>query len=278
MKNSTNKVDFIGIGAPKCATSWIAECLVEHPEVCIPQKELHFFEKNYSKGIVWYLDYFKDCKNKVKGEFTPQYLSFEKAPERIKKYFPDVRLIVCLRNPIERAYSSYWHKRNKFGIDSSFEKVIEEMPEIKERSMYYKQLRNYLRYFKKRQILILIYEDIEEDPAAFIKKVYRFLDIDKNVIPPSLNKRVNITRRYKIAGVHKTLVSLHSSIRSNKTTSGVIKKLGIYKAGKFIQKVNTKARNYPKMNTGTREKLRKEYRDEIVGLEKLIGRDLSFWK
>src|SRR6056297_562433 len=104
-------IDFIGIGAQKAGTSSIFHFLKEHPEICTSsKKEIHFFDKeyNYLKGIKFYRKFFNNCSSKnIKGEFTPRYIYHPKVAQRIKKYFPDVKLIVSLRNPIERAISHY---------------------------------------------------------------------------------------------------------------------------------------------------------------------------
>jgi hypothetical protein len=119
------RVDFIGIGSGKCATTWAYTCLLEHPQISGPDvKELNFFvtEKNtiserdfehyklfYNKGIESYLERFKRCpSDSVKGEISVAYLTDSGAAELIKKYFPDVKILVFLRDPVERAYSSYW--------------------------------------------------------------------------------------------------------------------------------------------------------------------------
>src|SRR6056297_2233099 len=111
--------DFIGIGAMKAATSWIYKCLIEHPEVCgSSKKELHFFDRpqNYKKGIDYYISFFKHCpQDKAKGEYTPNYLYSPATPELISRHFPNVKIIVCLRNPAERAWSHYLFSVKKKG-------------------------------------------------------------------------------------------------------------------------------------------------------------------
>ena len=98
--------DFIGIGASKAASSWIFSCLKEHPEICVSsKKEINFFNKpyNYNKGIEHYKSFFKHCpKKSIKGEFTPNYINSTQVPQLIHKHFPNVKIIACLRNPIDK--------------------------------------------------------------------------------------------------------------------------------------------------------------------------------
>ncbi|MFW6174033.1 MAG: hypothetical protein ACOC5T_09840 [Elusimicrobiota bacterium] len=76
MNNNDFKVDFLGIGWPRCATSWIYECLKEHSEICMAEKkETHYFTVNFKKGINYYHDCFKHCDlNAIKGEYSPDYI------------------------------------------------------------------------------------------------------------------------------------------------------------------------------------------------------------
>ena len=105
-------VDFIGIGAPKSGTTWLSECLREHPRVCMSEpKEIHFFNKTYAfywkkqewkymKGMEWYAEHWRGCTSGQKrGEFSVFYMQDESTPELIHKHFPHVKLIACLRHP-----------------------------------------------------------------------------------------------------------------------------------------------------------------------------------
>src|SRR3989338_8844309 len=104
------KIDFIGVGAMRCGTTWIWQCLIEHPRICsIPKKEVNFFrEESYEDRLDEYLAKFSHCPtDSLKGEFTPSYINRLDCAERIKRFFPDVKIIICLRNPIDRAYDQY---------------------------------------------------------------------------------------------------------------------------------------------------------------------------
>ncbi|HEU4677805.1 MAG TPA: sulfotransferase domain-containing protein, partial [Candidatus Paceibacterota bacterium] len=102
-------IDFIGLGAQKSGTSWAYTCLYEHPAVCMPQKELHFFSRpRFEEGKEWYEAQFKNCApGKLRGEWSTSYLYSPDAPERIRSLYPNAKLLAILRNPIDRAYSQY---------------------------------------------------------------------------------------------------------------------------------------------------------------------------
>ncbi len=103
------KLDFIGIGANRSATGWIYQCLKEHPEICMSsQKETHFFGKNHLLGFKFLKNNFKHCQpHQIKGEYSPEYISYPGSPELIRKYYPNAKIILCMRNPIDRLYSSF---------------------------------------------------------------------------------------------------------------------------------------------------------------------------
>ncbi len=100
----TNKPTFLGVGVMKSGTTWIVECLREHPEVFMSEpKELHYFSRNRNKGIEWYYNFFQN-KNSFKaiGEFSNTYFDDPEIPRRIIKELGSIKIIICIRNPIER--------------------------------------------------------------------------------------------------------------------------------------------------------------------------------
>src|SRR5687767_9665111 len=111
--NENQKPNFVGVGAQKCATTWLSVCLRRHPEVFMSvPKEIRFFDadENWAKGVDWYLDHFNNSQNyKARGEFSPSYLSHPVSAERIKSVLGTVKILVSLRNPATRFISHYKH-------------------------------------------------------------------------------------------------------------------------------------------------------------------------
>ena len=105
-----SRPDFIGIGAMKAGTTWLYQCLSEHPEIPLPDKELNFFgdQDTWSMGFDWYEKQLESNKN-VTGEFSVFYLVHPYVIPRIYNRYPATKLIVCLRNPIDRSFSHYLH-------------------------------------------------------------------------------------------------------------------------------------------------------------------------
>ena len=289
-------VDFIGIGAHRCGTTWIYRCLEEHPDICVSSaKEVEFFNttqmfwrpdlqgtSNYPKGLEWYKSHFHHCsKEKIKGEFSPIYLYDPDVPERIFSHYPHVKLLTILRNPIERLYSHYKYTKLKgfYTLPETFEEVVEKEKDFIEQGFYYQYLKRYLCVFPRSSIFVMLYEDLEREPLKFIKRLYKFLGVDDDFVPSIVNKRVNT------AG-SKLLINWYGILRNRfKNFSAITTLLGQLKKTEFGKKMRdalfqTSAVNlgYGSINTKTRKYLREYYRNDISQLELFLGRDLSSWK
>ena len=201
------RIDFIGIGAAKAGTTWVTDCLFEHPEVCFSEpKEVRYFNekisfarkyenKDHNKSFSWYKKHFLHCKKtNLIGEFSPHYLYDKKAPALIKQHFPDVKLIVCLRNPIDRAYSEYgMHRYYTLAEKRAFEDAIKEEAEYIGKGLYFEQLERVLQYFSKDQMHIILFDDIVNNPESVLKKLFDFLGIDSSIAPELVQEKTNIS-------------------------------------------------------------------------------------
>ncbi len=195
------KVDFIGLGEMKSGTSWIANALSQHPGVSLSfPKELHYFneksayynpqKEKYHTDLKGYASHFSHSgRDQIKGEFSVHYLFDPRAAERIKRHFPECKLIICTRDPVERAFSQWvWSVYHKHQEKRSFEAVMEEETELVERGLYYKNLAVYLDHFPSDQILILSLDAIKKEPLETLSKIARFLAIDSFPEHLNLNK------------------------------------------------------------------------------------------
>lgn len=206
--------DFIIVGVQKGGTTSLYKYLIEHPNIApIYVKEPHFFDIYFHKGIGWYRSHFPTAVEKyyarhiqkhdlITGEASPYYLIHPLAPKRIAKTLPKAKLIVLLRNPIDRAYSQYQHQRRQPGVEPlSFEEAIEceeqrlanEVEKLARdekyvsfnhrhysylaRSTYIDQLPGWMSTFPKEQLLILKSEDLYTDPSSIVKQTLEFLNI-----------------------------------------------------------------------------------------------------
>lgn len=203
-------VDFIGIGAQRSGTSWVYACLYEHPEICIPIKEIHFFSRpRYENGTLWYEEHFATCgAGKRCGEFSTSYLYSDVTAERIHKHYPEVKILAILRNPITRALSQYGNaiKGGEIPESMTFTEYYTTEKSVLEQGLYAKQLSSYYKYFDPSHILTLIYEDNKKDPEAFIKNIYAFLGVSTDFVPSMLHESINVTRVPKILPLKNTCI------------------------------------------------------------------------
>jgi hypothetical protein len=289
------ELDFVGIGAEKAGTTWIADCLREHPEVHIPKtKEIFFFNdydphflsiKNYRyrRGLKWYARQFNGSINKKVGEVSPTYLYGNVTVKRIKRNFPNTKIIVVLREPVARAFSQYIHDR-RLGVikDITFDEAVRMYRNYLEKGYYYNHLSSYFKYFPQDQILVMFHDDLLEKPKKSVKKMYKFLGL-KNVgfIPKSLTRKKNIAGRAKYPFLNYLMMQLDYMLRE-KRMNFVLKAIdssGLRRLAIYIRDRNsTSLTKYPKMKVETRKYLMQVYKTENEKLENLLKKNLKNWK
>jgi len=232
--------DFLIIGFPKCGTTSIFEYLIQHPCVYPPKgKEIDYFDRLYNYGINWYRasfplriqKYFLKKflgKNILTGDATPRYADHPYAIQRIKEIIPDVKLIILLRNPIDRAFSHYnMNRRNKWEHLSSFEDAIKnEKNRIKgryekmkknpayfswdydlygylEHGLYVDKLKRCMEVFPREQFLIIQSEEFLSDPSKVYNQVLKFLGLPKWELAEYKQYKKNPTNILPIAPEHR---------------------------------------------------------------------------
>jgi hypothetical protein len=276
--------DFIGIGTIKSGTTWLWECLRDHPQLFLPRmKEIEYFDARYALGDDWYRGFFSEAGERVCGEISPQYVHAPQAFERIAPLAGRVRLVVCLRNPAERAFSHYLMDARAFPDMSHAEKlrdfewlVREGGSKYLEYGHYAKQLEPYLERFGREAIHAVFYDDITDDPAAVVADVCRFLGVDDSHSPAALAVRVNAAKRYRSVRLFRTL---QRGVR-------VAEHLGLEPLILRLKRNGLRDRVLGALETREEyEPLPVELRHRLVGryaagntrLGAILGRDLSAW-
>jgi hypothetical protein len=272
------KLDFIGLGAQKAGTSWIHACLYEHPHICMPaSKEIHFFSKYYTKGMQWYEEHFRACAcEQVLGEFSPTYLYSPEAPQRMYDYNPQLKLIVCLREPVARTISAYRYaiQTRRLSPAARFADVIREHPAYIEHSLYTAQLERYLRYFSREQILITLYEDIALDTHRFMQEVYRFLDVDWRFRPAMADQKVNVSQGVpRVDSLDWLMQRLAASLR-RVGLGHVVWTLGRSRAVEKLRRLNTRPSVPPPLSEAQRAALQEIFAPDVCALATLLQKDL----
>lgn len=296
--------NFIIIGAQKCATTFVLYCLREHPDVFMLLSEgISFFEDpDYSQSDIESFErlFEKGYHKKAIGIKRPSYLHKPECPERIHRHIPSARLITILRDPVERAISAYYHNaRMGFApikdVNKGLLEIIngthaEKYPraaEIIEFGFYHKHLSRYLDYFDREQMLIMLYDDIAKNSLDFLKEIFRFLGIDEEYIPQSLNSRpqagVYSIPRVRLLTLRNPIVYTYSSDRMRLILKEEIGLLGsmIVKVinlidSKVLCRVFPNAK--PSLSQDLAEALSTIYEEDTSKLEELLGLSLAHWK
>ncbi len=196
---------FLGLGAPKAATTWLARCLDGHPDVFLADvKETKFFSWGHTiRTLDDYREHFAGVDREAAvGEITTSYLYWEGTAERVHEALPDAQLFVSLRNPMDQVYSHYWHlRRQNFHQDerprpNSFEDALEMYPEkLLRPARYAEHLERWLMHFDREQLHVLFYDDIQARPAVVVQQLYGFLGVDPSVQPSVLQTNDKSVRR-----------------------------------------------------------------------------------
>ena len=207
------KVDFFIIGAPKAGTTSLYHYLDEHLEVEMSsQKEPDYFSDDalqeqgmyYGKNRIDTLDKYNNLfvkpQAKLRGEGSVSYFFYDDVPNKIKKYNPDSKIIIMLRNPIDRAFSHYLMDYRLGLVSESFEDIVKKNSNHKYAHLFYQQyiqvgeyanqLKRYLNVFNRENILLIDYEDFKKDVAGVVNKTYLFLGVNDD-FQSNLNKKHN---------------------------------------------------------------------------------------
>jgi hypothetical protein len=204
--------DFIIIGAAKCGTTSLYDYLIQHPDIYPAlRKETKFFDVHFQMGITWYrsnfpFKFFKFIVEKIQkkkfltGEATPAYLHNYHCANRIHKELPNTKLIIILRNPIDRAFSDYQmrvrgnHENRSFldvikfeenlladGIDllkdEKYFKYGAKFRPYLSWGRYFDELEPWQKLFPKDNFLFLKTQDLNKNPLTTLNRVFEFLDI-----------------------------------------------------------------------------------------------------
>ncbi len=278
------KPTFIGLGGQKCASSWLYRIFDDHPQAFVSTpKELNYFSSFYDRGNQWYERQFAGAvRHSAVGEISPSYLPDLDAPVRAKAYNPDFRLLVALRDPVERAYSHHLHNiRLGYFDDSdlSFESALASNPMYVEHSQYAKHLSAWLEHFSSRQLLVVLQEEIASDPQGQTRRVYEFLGIDPDHVSPAIGQRANESYMPRSRG-RETLIRSAGAF-----TRGIglgwldraLRRTGVISALHRHNRVDIRS-VVPPMTDSCRQVLHERLAADTRQLAALLGRSSLPWK
>lgn len=287
--------NFICVGAPKCGTTTLYDILRTHPNIYLSAfKEPHFFNvpENYAKGIAYYeQEYFSDVQEeKCVGEFTPSYIFDSAVPRRIKEHLgSDVKILMMLRKPVDRAYSHYLHTLRDGFEKYSFEEALEkEKGRLQTDNYYYKlkysyasqgryarHLKAYLEHFDAAQIKVVLFEDFVQDQSKVVNEVLSFLGLEPILMESEVKS--NPARSARFAWVNQLMAS-------KGLFKQVVKKMFPSKKLRqtirtFIMESNSKKMSVKPLEDSKKAQLFDQYfLEDVRELEDLLKIDLKHWR
>lgn len=280
---NSSKPSFIGIGAQKCASTWLYRVLEEHPEVRVSDvKELDFFSFHFNHGYQWYEKHFANGQqHKACGEISPSYFCEQGVPRRVFNYDPNLKIIVCFRDPVDRLLSNHRHevREGHFSLENNSLQVgLANNPMYVEQGKYATHLKNWYQFFPKDQIFIIFMEEIETDPFGVARKLYSFIDVDSSFQPRSGDKKYNVSHANRSLYLRrvKDMAYDASQVPGFGWMWGLLDALGLKSVYRKINRMPSPA-VIPQPPEELIASLRQQYEPEIRELSKLIGRSLDAW-
>jgi hypothetical protein len=305
--------DFLVVGAAKSGTTALCEYLGQHPEVYMSAvKEPLFFSacgversrlerelypaamENVVTEFGRYVELFSGVRDeKAVGEGSVYYLvDHEKAIGNMRRYLPrwrDLKVVIILRNPVEACYSHYLmysqilrHYLNRRDVPSFEESLAAEEKRLSDGYLalahfhwyfYFEQVKAYLDSFGA--VRIFLFSDLREDWRRVVRELYAFLGVDSSFEPTAVAEELNVSGVSRLGFLFRYLVS-DTAVR--RLVRPVVRRvLGARRRDLLLNRALRKPLAKPPMAAATRDRLRELYREDVVKLQDLIGRDLSAW-
>lgn len=272
--------NFLGIGVARGGTTWFHSLLASHPDVYMPtqRKEIRFFDEYYDYGVEWYKKFFPPSDLAMNyqaiGEFSPQYYRCKECPERILKTLPNVKLIVSLRHPVDRAYSHYGFYIQRRNFTGSFDDFLTDQPQALEQGYYHKHLKRYLEFFDRQQILVMVFKKSVSNVINTKKTLANFLNIDVDKFPSSAGHgKVNASKMPSARYFYNIAAKMARYLRRWNMDGFVdsVKHLG-------IDRGLHQGKPLPPLKEEKKEALSRLFQEDINELQTTWNVDLSIWK
>lgn len=269
---------FLGIGVPRAGTTWLHELLSGHPEIFLPtrRKEVRFFDRHHQHGLGWYEGFFCPPEDAARyraiGEISPQYLYGPSCPGRIALALPDVKLIVLLRHPVDRAFSNYGFVVQRRNFRGTFEEFLRARPLHLERGFYSRYLERYVNAFGRERILVLLFEEAVAEGGDARRQLASFLGVSADGFPASLG-RVNTSGVPRFGSAASLAVKLGRRLRRIGLDPMV--DLG----GRLgLRRAISGGSPMPRLDPDVRRELSRSYEHEFEQLETALGIDVGVWR
>lgn len=291
--------NFLIVGALKSGTTSLYYYLLQHPDVFLSPdvKESRFLaglspEKNpeivqlvnYVASLEKYQRLFEQAKpQQAIGEVDPWCLYlYEQSIPRIKTFLkPTVRIVICLRNPVDRSYSHYYQALKQGWKTRPFTETIDAVlagnfvtwyeRSFLEAGLYYNPVKKFLEAFSSDQVLIILFEELRTDEANVFRKLCQFIDVDDTFTPTSYE-------RANVGGIPKSR-TLHKLLKRRWAVTTLLKPFLPVTWRKTVRQrlITQNLHRYPPMMADERQRLTDYYREDILQLQSIVDKDLSSW-
>ncbi len=266
-------IDFLIIGAAKCATTWLQKSLQADSSVMMPDPELHYFSREYARGDAWYMSHFDAAQpSQIIGEKSNSYLDTSGCATLIRAAMPDAKLVAQLRNPVDRAYSDYCMLYRRGEVTADIDSYLDPARAAGNRFLnggqYATQIQDFLNLFPREQLLVVFFEDMKTNPNGQLQQVREFIGLPPEIQAAAVGTKVK----------DKQQPMLHPGLRRKLQWMKPI--VAPFRETRLFKNVwNSLASEikYPPLPQKTRSSLAQYYAEESVQLQRLIGRVPESW-
>ena len=269
---------FLVIGAAKGGTTSLHSYLRSHPEVFLPAvKETNYFwveaadeGRKTPRDFGAYERLFAGARGRTAvGEVCPRYLTSAGAPRKIAHELPEVRLVVSLRDPAERAWSDYLGRLRILRESRSFEEAVAPGQPCFEWGRYHARLERYFALFDRDRIHVILHDDLARDTVATMRDLYAFLGVDPTAAtPPSVRHNAAATPRSAVLNrvLWPAAVAAQRLLPAGRRGTGLAERALKLTYGEP-----------PPVSAAANEQLQERYAEDVRATAALIGRDLTHW-
>jgi hypothetical protein len=261
--------DFMIVGATKSATTWLQRNLQQHSAVFMPGTETHYFSWYFERGPAWYGAFFAPAAaHQIVGEKSTSYLYHPEAAQRLKEALPEVRLIMQLRNPIERVWAHYCMDFRRGEVSADADRHLRagaDADRLRAGGLYFRHVSRFFELFSREQLCVTLYDDLDHEPASVLNRI---------------RAHVGLATAAGTATVEPALPvgPLEDAGEARPAPlGGLVKPVGDGARRRRTGAARARPLRYPELSDTIRQGLRSYYEEDVRALSQLLERDLSAW-
>ena len=274
------ELSFFAVGPQRTGSTWLHKVMENHPAIGLPVgiKETMFFDKFYHKGINWLLSHYDmPDEDREYGEVAPTYFASDIVMNRIKSHYPDCKIFINIRNPVQHAYSMYLHESSKGRIKGELSDIINNSPEKLRSSTYSEWIPKWQQAFGIENVCLIWMDQIEKNPQGVYKEVCEFLGISAEYYLQDVgDRRINASKKVRFPKLTQFGLAVYQLMREYKLHSVInfCKRIHLDKVT-FASKNSEPAST---LNHVDFDRLLALYSADIEFLERTTGQNLTSWR